>query len=867
VLKRIPIRLKLALLAGLPVIGALILATMIARDARRQAQSAAAIGSIEDLARVSAQMGKLVHALQFERNELSLRVAQKKPDAPELKARFAQTDSAAKELRDFLAARKVSKLPARLARDLSTANEQLANLEKERKSALFGEEPIDELLSYYTTTNLALISATAALSQLTDDGELMRAISALVIVLQIKERSSQEHALLSHVFAINEFPPGTYKELVTLTTEEADYVSMLNVAATDSVNQQFKNISRSHEFARTEELRKVALDTMSDDFHTSPEEWSRLQGAKIARLRGMVIMLNEAIKGAAVAKIAAATRSVRLSYGLAGGVIALSALLAGLIARDISRSVGALSHAAEQVSKEKNFAIRAVKTSDDELGHLTDTLNEMLSGIQARDLQLRHHGENLERLVDERTAALQKRNEAMRLVLDNVEQGLATVQPDGTLAEERSRAFDAWFGEGGPSFAERLAGDDTLLCDTFKVGWEQVTDAFLPLECAIDQLPQHITVKGRQYDLRFKAIIDQERLSGALLIASDVTQEMERQQRDAEQRELIGVFERFMRDRSGFQEFFHECEALMHSATLGEITQTERLLRALHTLKGNCSIFGVESVASVAHELESLVIETGAPPSAEQSWRLVTAWKGFADRVLRLSGAQTDSVVEITQQELQELEASLQTRAPHAKLAGLLSRLKSERGVVRLGRVAEQARSLAQRLGKGELDVHIEAGPDVRFEAQRWAPFWASFVHVLRNAVDHGIESAHARAAAGKPVRATLRLVARRDANGLTIEIHDDGRGIDWERVREKAQARGLPSAKQQDLVDALFCDGLSTADSVTDFSGRGIGMSAVRDAARQLDGAVTVSSTAGGGTSVCFWFPHEYGLGTVRAS
>jgi two-component system chemotaxis sensor kinase CheA len=867
VLKRIPIRLKLVLLAGVPVIGALILATMIARDARRQAESAAAIGSIEDLARVSAQMGKLVHALQFERNELSLRVAQKKPDAPELTARFAQTDSAAKELRDFLAARKVSKLPARLARDLSTANKQLGNLEQQRKTALSGEEPVDELLSYYTTTNLALISATAALSQLTDDGQLMRAISALVIVLQIKERSSQEHALLSHVFAINEFPPGTYKELVTLITEEADYVSMLKVAATDSVNQHFEKVSRAHEFARTEELRKVALDTMSDDFHTSPEEWSSLQATKITRLRGMVVTLNEAIKIAAVAKVAAATRSVRISYGLAGGVIALSALLAGLIARGISRSVAALAHAAEQVSQQKNFAIRAVKTSDDELGHLTDTLNEMLSGIQARDVELRHHGENLERLVEERTAALQKRNEAMRLVLDNVEQGLATVQLDGTLAEERSRAFDAWFGEGGASFAERLAGDDTLLCDTFKVGWEQVTDAFLPLECAIDQLPKHITVKGRRYDLRYKTMVEQDRLRGALLIVSDVTREMERQQRDAEQRELLGVFERFMRDRPGFQEFFHECDTLIRSVTLCEITETERLMRALHTLKGNCSIFGVESVASVAHELESLVIEAGAPLSPEQSLPLVTAWQAFSDRVLRLSGPQTDSVVEVTQQELQELEASLQTRAPHAKLTRLLSRLKSERGVVRLGRVAEQARSLAQRLGKGEIDVHIEAGPDVRFEAQRWAPFWSSFVHVVRNAVDHGVEAPQARAAAGKPVRAQLRLVARCDADGLTIEINDDGRGIDWERVREKAQARGLPSVKHQDLVEALFCDGFSTVESVTDVSGRGVGMSAVRDAARQLDGVVTVSSTPGVGTKVYFRFPNEHALGAVRAS
>jgi len=183
VLKRLPIRLKLLLLAGVPVIGALILATLMARDARRQAESAAALGSIEDLARLSAQMSGLVHALQFERNSLSLHMAKKTLEAPELTTRFAETDAARRQLGDFLQARKVSSLPPRLARDLNKAQEKLGAIQAERTRALTGTQPIDELLGYYEETDLTLISATAALSQLADDGELMRAISALVTLL------------------------------------------------------------------------------------------------------------------------------------------------------------------------------------------------------------------------------------------------------------------------------------------------------------------------------------------------------------------------------------------------------------------------------------------------------------------------------------------------------------------------------------------------------------------------------------------------------------------------------------------------------------------------------------------------------------
>jgi two-component system chemotaxis sensor kinase CheA len=226
------------------------------------------------------------------------------------------------------------------------------------------------------------------------------------------------------------------------------------------------------------------------------------------------------------------------------------------------------------------------------------------------------------------------------------------------------------------------------------------------------------------------------------------------------------------------------------------------------------------------------------------------------ERTRRLCGTDTEPLIEITQEELRELEAATLARAPHTKLASLLGRLKYERGIVRLRRVAEQAKSVAQRLGKGDLDVQIEAKGDVRFPAEHWAPFWSSFVHVVRNAVDHGIETPEARLAAGKLGRPRLKLVAKPDAKALTIEISDDGRGIDWARVREKAKERGLPSASETDLVDALFCDGLSTTEHVTDVSGRGIGMSAVRHAASALEGVVTVTSARGVGTTVSFRFP-----------
>jgi len=442
-------------------------------------------------------------------------------------------------------------------------------------------------------------------------------------------------------------------------------------------------------------------------------------------------------------------------------------------------------------------------------------------------------------------------------VLDNVEQGLATIEPDGKLSRERSRAFDEWFGGSSPdaSFAAQLARGNPLVSASLSAAWEQVTDGFLPLEVAIEQMPQHIEGDGRRYDLRYKAILEHEELRGVLLVISDVTRETERMQRDAEQRELIGVFDRFMRDRVGFGEFFKEGAELVEQIAQPDLEPARRL-RALHTLKGNCSIFGVDSVATVAHRFESSLIEAGQAPLPELTAELSSTWQAFAARVQRLSGAGPEPVLEISQEELLELEAATRARAPHAKLASLLARLQFERGSVRLRRVSEQAKSLAQRLGKGDLEVQVEVSPDVRFQAELWAPFWSSFVHVVRNALDHGVESPSARRAAGKAERAQLKITAASSAGWLTIEVSDDGRGIDWTAIGKKARERGLPSASEEDLVNALFYDGLSTAEHVTEVSGRGVGMSAVREAASALGGVVTVTSTRGVGTTVRFRFP-----------
>lgn len=169
-------------------------------------------------------------------------------------------------------------------------------------------------------------------------------------------------------------------------------------------------------------------------------------------------------------------------------------------------------------------------------------------------------------------------------------------------------------------------------------------------------------------------------------------------------------------------------------------------------------------------------------------------------------------------------------------------------------------RDLARKLDKRvELVIH---GEDTQADKTVIENLFDPLLHLVRNSLDHGIEGAADRLAAGKPETATLRLEAEQDNDQVVIRIVDDGRGIDAGRVRRKAVERGLLAPEQAErmsdaeAVQLIFAPGFSTAEQVSDVSGRGVGMDAVRNAVEGSGGRVEVSSVAGTGTTVSLILP-----------
>ena len=608
------IRAKLALLAGVPVTGALLLALFVAHDARQRAASAASLGSIEDLARLASYIADVLHTVQDERAARSVADGLGPRGSAPVEA-FRETDGAARRLDAFLSTRDRSKLPVRLARDLVESDALLHALAPARASRTAAADHGQDIRARYGAASARLVGAIAALPELSDDGEMLRNLSALVALLEIEERASVEEALVGYAAARGEFPPGAYKLLVTTTTEEEVYHQAFRTSASDEARQALEQ-ARQRGHAASEMLDAI-LSSTEDSVTLDPAVWTRAQGLAVGELRGVERVLTGRIEAAAAGKGAELRKTTRLSLGVSLLVLVLSVSMAIFVGRGVQRSVGALADAARRVRASRDFSVRARRVSNDELGVLTETFNDMLAGIQARDGELEQHRSHLEGLVTARTQELAARNSALRLVLDNVDQGLATIGVGGVLNPERSEAFDRWFGSarGARPFFDALAPDDERLRALLDLGWQQVVDGLLPAEVSVEQLPKRFDRDERHFTLNVKLIASGEALAGALLVVTDVTTELEARREQARQREETQVFRRLARDKAAVVACLEETGSLVEQLRAAS-TGAPQQLALVHTMKGNAAQYDVRSVADAAHDMESEIVDAGAPLDA-----------------------------------------------------------------------------------------------------------------------------------------------------------------------------------------------------------------------------------------------------------
>ncbi len=252
---------------------------------------------------------------------------------------------------------------------------------------------------------------------------------------------------------------------------------------------------------------------------------------------------------------------------------------------------------------------------------------------------------------------------------------------------------------------------------------------------------------------------------------------------------------------------------------------------------------------------------TAKPSAPENSFLRVEAEK--LDHLINLigelviAGASCNLISsQLRSSEMIEATSSVSTLIESIRDSALNLRMVQIGGT--FNRFQRVVRDLSRELGK-TIDLKI-SGADTDLDKAVVEKITDPLTHLVRNSIDHGIEATEARIAAGKPSIGTLQLNAYHDSGNIVIEVADDGGGINVEKVRQKAIERGLISEtsilSDRDIRNLIFEPGFSTAESVTNVSGRGVGMDVVRRNIENLRGTIDIESTLGVGTTIRIRLP-----------
>jgi len=207
---------------------------------------------------------------------------------------------------------------------------------------------------------------------------------------------------------------------------------------------------------------------------------------------------------------------------------------------------------------------------------------------------------------------------------------------------------------------------------------------------------------------------------------------------------------------------------------------------------------------------------------------------------------------------LSETLAQLNLVTTDLQLAVMKTRMLPIKKV--FAKLPRMVRDLSQKLNK---QVHLEMrGEETELDKSVADEIGDPLVHLVRNAIDHGIETSAERQAKGKAGEGQLTIAASQEGNSIVIRINDDGRGIQVEKIKEKALAKGLISEAElatmehREILNLIFLPGFSTAEKVTDVSGRGVGMDVVRTNIRKINGSVDLESEPGKGSQIIIKLP-----------
>lgn len=503
--------------------------------------------------------------------------------------------------------------------------------------------------------------------------------------------------------------------------------------------------------------------------------------------------------------------------------------------------------------------------------------------------ELKQINDRLEDLVAERTQQLRQKTNDISTMLQNMPQGIMTIMAGGTIHPEYSAYLETIFE------TDDIAGRDImdLVFSDTDLGPDILAQvAAVPGVCIGEdrmnfEFNTHVMVKEFQkhmpdgrlkaLELTWSPICDEHDTIEKLMLCVRDTTLLKRLEAEATQQkrelEIIGQVlsvsqEKFHEFIASSTRFVQENAAVIRKTFEKHPEIISTLFRNMHTIKGNARTYGLLHLTNKVHEAEQAYDDLRKNPEAlwnqdfllqqlDETHSLIAEYEKINDSKLGRKGPGRRGAVEkflmvekesiqrsldlIEQTDPNDIEALRRTLGQMAKTLNLIG---TEKISDILGGVIESMPSLASELGKAPPVISIEdQGIVVRNQVNGLLKNMAT--HLFRNSIDHGIESPEERQAKGKSPEGHIHLACSIEGGRFWMRMHDDGKGLGIQRIREIGLAKGLigkdATPAPEAVAELIFISGFSTAEQVTEVSGRGVGMDAIKGFLEREDGTIQI--------------------------
>lgn len=493
---------------------------------------------------------------------------------------------------------------------------------------------------------------------------------------------------------------------------------------------------------------------------------------------------------------------------------------------------------------------------------------DVILDLQKAQAKLEQYSKNLEKMVDERTAEIRKLNQMMTALLDSLNQGFFIFNKEGLCQEVFSKACEVTVESkpAGKKIWEVLKLPEKQI-PGFQKWLITLFGEMLPFEDLAPLGPQKFShSQGAEIQLEYYPLRSTEGvMDGVVVVASDITKLIEAQNEAESERAHAKMIVSLIKHKRQVLSFLQESESLIQELKLelenGTDADVENLFRCLHTLKGGAATFSIKPMADQAHESETLLNEWKADGKTLDLFEKLKHSSMEIERCFQQFSVQNEQILgsaEKIKQRWVEFPAAqltaFKTKLPDYLQAPFAQEFIMEPVIDFFKQYSEVAQAVAEREMKSILPLEFE-NAELKVLPEIYSQLFSTFIHAYRNAVDHGIETPETRASAGKPaegkIKTSFQLLKEGSGQWLQIEVSDDGGGVDPNKIRTRLESQGVDVSSEDDhqVIQHIFDSQFSTKQTVTETSGRGVGMDAILHAAKSLGGQAWVESVLGEGT------------------